>query len=300
VSQYLTTPNILLALIVFVVLAKILKKAKKERKGIDVQVVSINSIIRYDDDDDSDFKQLTERLKTVEKREPKALVMRINSPGGTIGASQDLYAKVKRLREKGIFVVAVMEDVAASGGLYLSMAANYIIAHGGTITGSIGVIIKGWDISKILDRFEITTNTIKSGPYKDVFSPTRPMQDEERKFLGDMINDGYDQFCETIADARNLECDCVKKIADGRVLSGNQALQHGLIDGLGSFESALDVISTKLNIDRDKLEVEEVRPHRSLAAKVKHAITSSRFGASLMNAMPDQGLTGIPLWLMKK
>jgi len=166
-------------------------------------------------------------------------VLRINSPGGSAAASQEIYEELKKLAKEKVLVVS-MGDVAASGGFYISMAANYIYANRATTTGSIGVIAESLNLEEALDHLGIKGVVIKSGKFKDTFSPLRPMTEEERVFMQDYIDNIFHQFVKDVAEGRKLPEAEVIKIADGRILTGEQALKLKLIDGLGNMEDAID------------------------------------------------------------
>ncbi|MFW8600037.1 signal peptide peptidase SppA [Desulfobacterota bacterium M19] len=170
----------------------------------------------------------------------KAVVVRIDSPGGAVGASQEIYDEIRRTaRVKP--VVASMQSVAASGAYYAALGASRIVADPGTITGSIGVIIKFPNLKKIFDRIGYKTEVIKSGINKDIGSMSRNMTPEERQLIQKMIDNVLKQFIRAVAQSRHLTVAKVKKIADGRVFSGEQALELGLLDKLGNFTTAVEM-----------------------------------------------------------
>ncbi len=169
----------------------------------------------------------------------KAIVLRINSPGGTIGAVQEIYQKIEELKEQGVKVVASLGDVAASGGYYLACTADKIYANPGTLTGSIGVIMSSVEFSEALDRFGIKMNVIKSGTHKDILSPYRKMTEKEQLILQSCINDSYSQFVGVVAQHRKMSMSSLKEIADGRIFTGRQAKSVGLIDETGNLDSAI-------------------------------------------------------------
>ncbi|NQE04576.1 hypothetical protein C5S32_01780 [ANME-1 cluster archaeon GoMg1] len=171
----------------------------------------------------------------------KAIILRINSPGGSAAASQELHAEVCKAREKGKIVVASMSDVATSGGYYVACGADKIVANPGTITGSIGVIFSQLQYSELLERYGIRANVIKSGKYKDIGSPLRNMTAEERQILQDMIDDIYIQFVHAVAEGRHMNESEVLELADGRIITGRQAKEMGLVDELGNFQDAVDL-----------------------------------------------------------
>ncbi|NOX24968.1 MAG: signal peptide peptidase SppA [Deltaproteobacteria bacterium] len=170
----------------------------------------------------------------------KAVIVRIDSPGGAVGASQEIYAEIKRTaRAKP--VVASMESVAASGGYYAALGASKIVADPGTITGSIGVIIKFANLQKLFKKIGYQPEVIKSGSHKDIGSTAREMTKEERQLLQAVTDNIHEQFIRAVAGSRHLKIAQVKKIADGRVLTGEQALKLGLLDQLGNFTDAVQL-----------------------------------------------------------
>lgn len=174
------------------------------------------------------------------REEPKikAIVLRIDSPGGAVGASQEIYDEVRRTN--GLKpVVASMGSVAASGGLYVSLGAGKIVANPGTLTGSMGVILKFANLEGLFDKIGYKNEVVKSGRLKDIGSPSRAMTEEERQMLQGMIDNVQGQFVKAVSESRSLSEEEVKKIADGRIFSGEQAKDLGLIDQLGNFNDAV-------------------------------------------------------------
>lgn len=185
----------------------------------------------------------------------KGVILRINSPGGTVGMSQRLYSAVMHVRSKKP-VIAVLDDIAASGGYYVASAADRIVALEGTMTGSIGVIMSTTDAHELLtNKLGISQNVIKSGKYKDIGSSTRAMTSEERKLLQDMVNDSYQQFKTAITNGRikrddkyevaktNLTPQNLNKYADGRIFTGRQAKKLGFVDSTGGNREAKDMMT---------------------------------------------------------
>ena len=144
-------------------------------------------------------------LDQVSRRECPALLLRLDTPGGTVGDSQEIHAALLRLREKGCRVVASFGNISASGGVYVGVAAEKIVANPGTITGSIGVILRGNDLSRLLERIGVRFETVKSGPYKDILSPDRALSEAERVLLQELIDSSYGQFVTAVAQGRGLE-----------------------------------------------------------------------------------------------
>ncbi|RLB43028.1 MAG: signal peptide peptidase SppA [Deltaproteobacteria bacterium] len=170
----------------------------------------------------------------------KAIILRIDSPGGGVGPSQEIYREVMKTRAKKK-VIASMGAVAASGGYYIASAANKIVANPGTLTGSIGVIMEFVQIQELLKKLGIGMQIIKSGEFKDIGSPHRELTEKEKKLLQNLISEIQDQFVHAVAKGRNLPVEKVREIADGRILSGEQAKELGLVDELGNFRDAVNL-----------------------------------------------------------
>jgi protease-4 len=187
--------------------------------------------------------QWSRRIRSLaETGDVKAIVLDINSPGGSVGAVQELYSQILRVRkEKKIPVVALFGDVAASGGYYIAAACDKIVAHPGTLTGSIGVIFSVGNLEGLFSKVGYRVEPIKSGPHKDIGSPARPMTPEERKILQELIDDAYGQFVSAVGSGRGLDEQKVRALADGRIYSGRQALDAGLVDVLGDSTDAVDL-----------------------------------------------------------
>ncbi len=184
-------------------------------------------------------KSIVEELDGYAKNDSiKAIVLRVNSPGGGVVPSQEIYSGVKRaaVRKK---VIVSMGSLAASGGYYISAPANRIIANPGTITGSIGVIMEVPNIKKLMDKVGVKTEVIKSGKHKDIASPFREIGKEERDILQGVMDDVHEQFITAVSEGRKIPVEAVRKIADGRVFSGRQAIKAGLVDELGDLDYAV-------------------------------------------------------------
>lgn len=177
--------------------------------------------------------------KAIDDKNIKAIVLRINSPGGTVGMSQEVYQAVMDVRAKGKPVVVSMGDVAASGGYYIASASDRIFANPGTLTGSIGVIMHLLNWQETEKKIGIQPLVIKSGAFKDIGSADRVMTPEEKSLLQNIIMDSYDQFVTAVSEGRKMNKEAVKKLADGRIYSGRQAFNAHLVDELGGYESAV-------------------------------------------------------------
>ena len=169
-----------------------------------------------------------------------AIVLRIESPGGAVGASQEIFEEVKRTRE-AMPVVASMGSVAASGGYYAALGADKIVASPGTLTGSIGVIIKFPNFAEIFEKIGYKSEVVKSGKMKNIGSPGRSMTEAERELIQSLIDNVHAQFVKAVVEGRGLPAGKVLELADGRIFSGEQALQAGLIDRFGNFTDAVEL-----------------------------------------------------------
>ncbi|MBI3399291.1 MAG: signal peptide peptidase SppA [Deltaproteobacteria bacterium] len=209
--------------------------------GDKVAVVEIEGIITESNSINKQIKQYGER------DDIKAIVVRIDSPGGGVGPSQEVYRELKKISAKKK-VVASMGSVAASGGYYIAAAANKIVANPGTITGSIGVIMEFANAEELLQKIGFKGYVIKSGKYKDIGSPLRGMKEDEKRLIHGVIDDVHKQFVSIVAENRKLKIDVVKKFADGRIFSGAQAKNIGLVDELGNFQDAIDTAASMAKI----------------------------------------------------
>ena len=191
-------------------------------------------------------EQWSRRIEQLaETKGVKAIVLDINSPGGSVGAVQEIYSRILRVKkEKKIPFIALFGDVAASGGYYIASACDKIVAHPGTITGSIGVIFSVSNMEGVFAKIGYKMDPVKSGKHKDIGSPARAMTIEERKILQDLIDDAYGQFVQAVADGRKMTVEEVKPLADGRIYSGKQALANRLVDQLGDSKDALRLAAT--------------------------------------------------------
>lgn len=188
----------------------------------------------------SNANALIKAIREARKDNVKAILLHINSPGGTAAASQAVYSELMRTRkETDIKIVASLGDVAASGGYYVASAAHHIMANPASLTGSIGVIVQTQNISPLLDRVGVETNTIKSGQFKDILSPFRDTSTNERELLQTIVMDSYQQFLEAIVAGRNISLETLRPLADGRIFTGRQAQEVNLVDSLGNSYDAL-------------------------------------------------------------
>jgi len=221
---------------------------------------------------------VTSELRRIGEIETiKAVVLRINSPGGSIGAVQEIYEEVNRLKEKGKKVVVSMGDVGASGAYYIACAADKIVANAGTVTGSIGVLMSLGNMEELFRKIGIRVEVIKRGKHKDIGSLSREMTPEERKLLQGLIDDAYDQFLQAVIEGRNLKKGEAEKIAQGQVFTGRQAKNLGLIDEIGNFQDAVRLAGKLAGIPGEPRVIELPRPFPGILG-----IFSSHFGTNTL------------------
>lgn len=208
----------------------------------DIAVVEISGPIM-------DSKEIIKQFDRLEKNEniPGVLV-RIDSPGGAVGPSQEMYQAVKRIKKTKKVVVS-MGGVAASGGYYIAVAAHKIVANPGTITGSIGVLMDYANVERLLDFLKVHMEMLTAGKMKDVGSPLKPLTEEDRAFLEGILENMHAQFKKAVQEGRGLEPAQMEKIADGRIFTGEQAKEAGLVDELGNQQDAVDLLAKMLEIE---------------------------------------------------
>jgi protease-4 len=204
-------------------------------EGVIVGGRAQHSLLQAAGGTDTVIRQLRE---AAENPDVAAVVLRINSPGGTAAASQEVYQEALRFKESGKPLVASFSDVAASGGYWVACAADRIVANAASITGSIGVIMEVTNLQELFRMLGMDREVIKSGEHKDIGSALRPMTEEERTILQAMVDDIFEQFVTVVAEGRNLDSERVRELADGRVFTGRQAQELGLVDQLGDFYAA--------------------------------------------------------------
>ncbi|HHD11087.1 MAG TPA: signal peptide peptidase SppA [Deltaproteobacteria bacterium] len=227
---------IFVAIVVLSILFSFFTKESALSFGDKVAVVPIKGVI-------TDSEEINRTLAEYgERNDIKVIVVRIDSPGGAVGPAQEIYREIRRIREENKkTVVASMGSVAASGGYYIAVAADRIVANPGTITGSIGVIVEFVNLEKLFEKIGIKGYVVKSGKFKDVGSPVREMSKEEKRLLQDVVDNIHSQFVEAVAEGRGLKVEDVQKIADGRIFSGLKAKELGLVDNLGNLGDAIRI-----------------------------------------------------------
>jgi protease-4 len=244
----------------FVILALFLRpqsgRSARFALGAKVGVIEMTGVI-------TSASKLIEDLRNFrEDSAIKAIVLRIDSPGGSVAPSQEIHDAVKKTAEIKPVVVS-MGSVAASGGYYIAVAGQKIVANPGTMTGSIGVIMEFANYEELLKKIGWQNIVVKSGRFKDIGSPNRPMSAADRQLLQAMIDDVQSQFVDAVAQGRNLSPEEVKEVADGRIMTGRQALAAGLVDELGGLETAIDLAADLAGIVDPKV-VYPLEPPRKL------------------------------------
>ncbi|MBW2184085.1 MAG: signal peptide peptidase SppA [Deltaproteobacteria bacterium] len=248
--------------------------------------------------------RIREELKkaTTDKR-IKGLILRVNSPGGTVTSSDIIYREIKKFKErKGLPVIACIMELAASGGYYVSLASDAIIAHPTSVTGSIGVIALKFNAKGLMKKIGIEDETIKAGDKKDLWSPFRPSTEEEREIMQNMLDDFHGKFMDIVAEGRKeLTRERIKVLADGRIYSAEQALKEKLIDGIGYLDDVIELVKEKAGVDKAKVIVYH-RPY-SYKNNIYSRMSNSDFkNINLVNLdlgglLDNMGLSFMYLWL---
>lgn len=228
-----------------------------------IAVLEVNGTIQDTGEDVGSFFQspvynhrsFLEELNQVKNdKAVKGIIIRVNSPGGGVVESAEIHdrlVEIQKETKKAIYIS--MGSMAASGGYYISAPADKIFASPETLTGSLGVIMQGINYQGLAEKYGVDFLTIKSGPYKDIMSPTREMTEEERQILQSMINNSYEGFVKVISEGRNIPIPDVKKIADGRIYDGRQAKELNLIDGFGYFDDVIATMKKDLKMEDAKV-----------------------------------------------
>lgn len=265
--------------------------------GERVAVVELTGLMTGSQDAGSRATSARRVVEQLEKHRAdesvKAVVLRVDTPGGTVVAAQEIHAALSRLRAGGKKVVVSMGDVAASGGYYVACAADRIVASPGTLTGSIGVIMQFPNYQGLFGKIGLSTNTIKSGEFKDVGNGAREMTDRERRLLQGLVDDVQGQFVEAVAAGRGMTVERVRPLADGRVYSGRQARDLGLVDELGDLDAAIAAAARLAGI-AGKPEVVREKPRRRL-----WELIDAKVGALLpapLQAAAEIGARPLYLW----
>ncbi len=252
------------------------QELRKRRQGA-LAIVTISGPIRIDTGrsawSSSDAEEVARQLHEYsEDKDVKAILLRINSPGGTVGAVQEIYREMERCRSKGIKIVASLGEVAASGGYYLAAGSDRIVSNPGTITGSIGVIIQFGNLETLFQKVGVKMQIIKSGAHKDIGSPSRALTPEERALIQSSIDDAYAQFVDVVQKGRQLKPEQLKELTDGRIFTGRQAMKWGLVDEMGNLQDAIQVAIQLAKLPSDPFIISE-RKH-SLSTLLQKASSS--------------------------
>jgi protease-4 len=204
---------------------------------------------------------IVKRLKEIrEDSRVKGVLLRINSPGGSVAAVQEIYEEVNKLREEGKKVVASLGDIATSGGYYIACAADKIVTNPGTLTGSIGVIMKLGNMEELFKKIGLRTIVIKSGEHKDIGSPTRAMTPKERELLQGIIDNAYEQFLKAVKEGREMKEARIRELAQGQLFTGEQALNEGLVDQLGNYQDSLELTAELSGIEGEPVIIRKHEP----------------------------------------
>lgn len=289
-----------------------------------IAIISLNGIIENRPNDSFSFSQQNDAnsfLKAIKEAQTdnqvKGVVLKINTPGGTVGMSQNIYDAIIRLR-KAKPVVVFMEDVAASGGYYIASAADRIVAQSGTLTGSIGVIMSTIDAHQLLqNKLLVEPNVIKSGKYKDIGSQLKKMTDEEKQLLQSIVNDTYNQFIRAIINGRierndnystpsmQLDMETLTKYADGRIFTGSQAKTFGFIDSNGDLEYATEfakvMASEKFGVKVKSLNVQNYPDKKdfNFYSFISEMLNTNKTSSSMLDSLipTSMKLSRKPLYL---
>ncbi len=254
-------------------------KSLLARGGTNIGVVKISGVIMESQNALRDLKEMEEDSSV------KAIILRINSPGGAVGPSQEIHDAVIRVR-KTKPVVASFETVAASGGFYIAVAADKIVSNPGTLTGSIGVIMDFANLGELYKWAKVERYNLKSGKFKDAGNETRPMSAEERELMQGLIDNVYQQFLQAVAEGRKLPVEKVKPYADGRVLSGDQAFHLGFVDKLGGMDVAMDTVKELAKIGaKQKVNLVYPEPKRKSLLEMLGQGAAEGFAHGLVNAL---------------
>jgi len=240
-----------------------------------------------------DVEDLLKELKSHrENPQVKAVVIRINSPGGVVGPSQELHDALLRVRKAGKPVVASLGAVAASGGYYVAVGADQIYANPGTLTGSIGVIMQMANVESLMKKVGVDYVVVKAGRYKDLGNFSRPMSSEERRVLQGLLDDVHAQFIGAVAAGRRMDESQVRQFADGRVFTGVQAVALRMVDEVGGLEDAIDRAARLAGLEAPP---RVVSPRRRFSV---FDLLRNQFGLEMGRAMPTLPLFKTPLYLM--
>jgi protease-4 len=252
----------LFVLAVFTLMFLVFRGTTGERAGLfgeKIGVVDLDGVIL------SPTETVDQLRKLSDDDSVKAIIIHVNSPGGGVAASEEIYREVKRIRdEKKKYIASSIETVGASGAYYVSSATNKIYANGGSVVGSIGVIAEWVNYGDLMRWAKLKPELLKVGKFKDTGDPTRELTPDERAYMQGLIDNMYGQFVQAVAEGRHSKVEDIKPIADGRVWTGEQALGMHLIDGVGDFRAVVMETAKAVNISGEPSLVRAERPRKSL------------------------------------
>lgn len=226
-----------------------------------------------------DATDAVDDLKALETNPAvKGILIRVDSPGGVVTPSHEIYSEIVRIRDKGMPIIVTMGTIAASGGYYISAPANLIIANPQTLTGSIGVIMEFPQFTGAMDKLGVKVEVVKSAEHKDIGSPFRQMTDSDRALLQGVVSDAYSQFVEIVSTERKIPEDSVRKFADGRIMTGRQALAYGLVDTLGTFEDAKRIATAYCGLKGEPRLIKPAKKLRFWMRRLMDESMSQLFG----------------------
>lgn len=211
---------------------------------LDFTIISSESIVR-------------QLKKYSDDKSIKAIVLRINTPGGGVAASQEIYEAVKKTRDGGKAVIISISSLGASGGYYVACGGTMIMADAGSLVGSIGVIIQLMNIKQLAEKIGIEETIIKSGELKDAGNPFRDLNEKDKQYFQEIVDDSYDQFLEVVSKERKMDKEKLREYANGRVFTGRQAKEIGLIDSLGTYEDAIRIAASMVGIEGQPAVIKE-------------------------------------------
>jgi protease-4 len=268
---------VILSLIAVIFVVSLIAALAGRPSGERIGVVEIEGVIT------SSKETMDDIIRFKEDPTIKGVILRINSPGGSVGPTQEIYREVEKLKEKKKVYVS-MGTTCASGGYYIASAGNRLYANPSTITGSIGVIMHLMIVEEVMKKIGLQSNTIKAGEFKDTGTPFRQMTPDEREYLDNIIRSIYDQFMKDIAAGRKMDPERVRRLAEGKIYTGTQAKDVGLIDAIGDFYDTVDALKADLKIKGKPVLVYAEKPFTfskwlfsSLSKELTNEIFSSPF-----------------------
>jgi protease IV len=251
VKFFLRLSASLLAFVLFLAIGSILWPDRWKSPAAEIALVNIQGVLMSSQ---SIVRQLSNYRHNPKVR---GIILRIDTPGGAVAPAQEIYSEILKLRAANKIVYASMGTVAASGGYYIACAADYVLANPGTLTGSIAAVMAFNNVEELTKKIGVKPDVIKSGLYKDVGSPLRAMKADERNLLQNVVDDVHQQFVQAVSEGRGLPVAEVSKIADGRIMTGQQALKLKLVDEMGGLEKTTALLAEKLGIQGRPEVIEE-------------------------------------------